>query len=68
MTRPTYPCHVRNAMDWRQLADAHRPTDPQAIAREVQRLHAQHLSAVDISEALGLALPVVMEMIQRGQP
>ncbi len=68
MNQSRYPFVHRGQLEWTRLAEAHKPSDPMAVAREVRRLHAESLSAVDISEALGIALPAVLEMIQRGQP
>jgi hypothetical protein len=48
MTRPT----VGGSIDYRRLAELHRPTDEQAIACEIRRLHQQGLTERDIGAAL----------------
>lgn len=54
----------RSALDWRALAEAHRPKQPEAVAAEVRRLHGTGLMARDISTLLGIDLPMVLQMIQ----
>lgn|GEM_PF-4293589 len=44
--------------------DRHRPTDPEVIGREMRRLYAGGLSARDISQALRIALPEVLEHLR----
>ncbi len=64
-------------VDWRDLAtalddgaayqrraDRHRPADDKAIAAEVRRLAATGLSAMDIAQAIGIAWPAVVAMLE----
>jgi hypothetical protein len=59
VTRPT----IGGQLDYRRLADLHRPRDPSAIATEVRRLHATGLTAQDIAAALRLAPDHVLTLL-----
>jgi hypothetical protein len=50
-------------LDWRQMANLHRPTDPALLAAEMQRLAAQGLTPRDISVALAIDIGVVLEAL-----
>ncbi|MES1195351.1 MAG: hypothetical protein ABUL58_00195 [Steroidobacter sp.] len=55
---------VGAALDWRQLAERHRPQSDDLIRLEALRLHReQNLSAQDIHVALRLPLEMVMEWL-----
>jgi hypothetical protein len=54
---------VGGQLDWRRLADLHRPTDRDQLAAEIRRLRASGLMPRDISTALRIALPVVLEAL-----
>lgn len=45
------------------LANLNRPADESALAAEVRRLHASGLSPRDVSQALRIALPAVLNII-----
>jgi hypothetical protein len=49
------------------LANQHRPSDPAALAAEILRLHADGLSARDISTALRLPPDMVITILY-GEP
>jgi hypothetical protein len=55
---------IPGAVDWRDLAERYRPTDVDALAAEIRRLHASGLKARDLSTALRLPLNEVLDMIQ----
>jgi len=46
------------------LAQRHRPTDPAALAGEIQRLAASGLKARDIATALRLPLDTVVNVLE----
>jgi hypothetical protein len=48
MTRPT----IGGPIDYRRLAELHRPADPNRLATEIRRLHRDGLTAQDIAAAL----------------
>jgi hypothetical protein len=54
---------IGGALDYRRLAELHRPEDPQAIAKEIRRLHASGLKAGDIAAALGIAVEQINRVI-----
>lgn len=54
----------RDAIEYVERAQRHRPTDPDAIAREVRRLAATGLRPGDVAAALRIALPVVLEALR----
>jgi hypothetical protein len=62
---PLSSSHIGGELDWRRLAEAHRPTEPSALAVEVRRLHGTGWSARDIASALRLDIVFVLELIQR---
>jgi hypothetical protein len=47
------------------LANLHRPSDPAALAAEIARLNRGGLKPLDISVALRVALPTVLEALGR---
>jgi hypothetical protein len=47
-----------------RLAQQHRPTDPAALAGEIQRLAASGLKARDIATALRLPLDTVVNVLE----
>jgi hypothetical protein len=49
--------------DYNARASQHRPDDPAALAVEIRRMHADGLTARDISEALRLAPDVVINIL-----
>jgi hypothetical protein len=51
------------AYDWRQLAELHRPTGPDAIGAEIRRLRAQGLKPHDIAEALRIGVSAVVQAL-----
>jgi hypothetical protein len=48
-----------------ERAQMNRPTDPTQLGMEIRRLSKEGLTPRDISVALRLALPVVLEALQR---
>lgn len=58
---------IGGALDYRLLAEQHRPQSDDALRDEVQRLASTGLTAVDISVALRLDLAVVREWLAGSQ-
>jgi hypothetical protein len=58
---------IGGALDYRQLAEMNRPTDPVALNEEARRLNAQGLKPRDISSHLGLHIEVVMRALNEKQ-
>lgn len=55
---------IGGALDWRRLAEQHRPHDLTALAAEVRRLHAeQHMTPRDIAMALRLPITDVLDAL-----
>ncbi len=46
---------IGGTLDYAALARLHEPTDPNAIASEVRRLHGQGLTGRDIAAALRIS-------------
>ena len=61
---PAGPRQGHGLVDWRQMADKHRPTDPQVLAAEIRRLYGTNLKARDIAIALRLDLAVVLDALK----
>ena len=56
---------IPGQLDWRRLAEQHRPSDPAEIAKEVRRLFGEgRLSERDIETALRLAPGAVRALLQ----
>jgi hypothetical protein len=55
---------IPGAVDWRTLAERHRPSDPSALAKEVKRLARDGLTARDVAEVLGLNVAVVAAILE----
>jgi hypothetical protein len=53
----------RGAADYVRRAQAHRPTDPEAIAAEVRRLAASGLRPADVATALRMNPAAVLEAL-----
>ena len=45
--------------DWRLLADAHKPTDPAALAAEIRHMADRGLKPFDISQTMRVDLGLV---------
>lgn len=55
---------IPGGLDWRLLADMHRPTDPVAMASEIRRLATSAFNARDIAVALKLDVAYVLEALR----
>lgn len=51
--------------DYESLANEHRPTDPDALAIEIHRLHRGGLKPRDIASALRLDLAAVLTALRQ---
>lgn len=58
---------MNTAHDYRQAAQRHRPTDPQALAIAVQDLAAQGLTLRDIAVALRMDIAEVLALLNAGR-
>jgi hypothetical protein len=54
---------IGGRLDYRALANLHRPREPQAIAAEIRRLAASGLKAADIATALNMAIEQVRQIL-----
>lgn len=54
---------IGGALDYRQLAQVHKPADP---STEIRSLHAQGLKPRDIASHLGLHIDIVLRAIKAG--
>lgn len=54
---------IGGLLDYRVLANFHRPVDHAAVVQEVQRLHRNGLPLRDIGAALGLDHIAVLEIL-----
>jgi hypothetical protein len=54
---------IGGALDYRQLAQLHKPADPSA---EIRRLHGEGLKPRDIASHLGLHIDIVLRAIRQG--
>ena len=61
MTRRT----IGGVLDYRLLAQLHRPVSQQQLAVEARRLHHQGLQPQDIGEALGMAPEAIRQLLGR---
>jgi hypothetical protein len=57
---------IGGILDYRALAELHRPTDEEAVAREARRLRQNGLTERDIGQALQLDPTAVRQLLQRG--
>jgi hypothetical protein len=55
---------IGGALDYRRLAELHKPADAAAIAAEIRRLHGDGLKPRDISIALRISLETVLAALQ----
>jgi DNA-binding NarL/FixJ family response regulator len=58
---------IGGVLDYRLLANLHRPSDPVALKLEVIRLSASGLKARDIAQALQLSWVAVEQMLREEQ-
>lgn len=63
MNRP-----IGGVLRYDQLAALHKPTDAQALAREIKRLRGTGLTPIDISVALRIDQAQVREMLASADP
>lgn len=59
---------IGGTLDYRLLAQQHRPTDQAALAVEVRRLAQQGLKPLDIAAALNLTCAAVERVLERNPP
>ena len=65
----TDPRNIGGVLDWRDLADAHRPEDPAEIAAEIRRQFAGGLKPRDIATLLRVPLADVLDALgEQGGP
>jgi hypothetical protein len=62
------PPGVGGELDWRRMADRHRPTDPRAFKGELRRLAAQGLTARDLSSMFAIDFATVTELLVQPDP
>ena len=55
---------IGGVLDYRVLAELHRPRDATALSREARELAAQGLTERDIGQALGLDPAAVRRLLQ----
>lgn len=55
---------IGGVLDYRLLANQHRPPDDAAIAEEVKRLSRSGLTSRDIAQALQLSWPAVEQLLR----
>jgi hypothetical protein len=55
---------IGGELDWRALADRHRPRDPGALAREIRRQVASGLKPRDVASAMRLDLGQVLAALR----
>ncbi len=54
---------IDGTLDYRLLAQQHRPTDQAALAAEVRRMASQGLRPRDIAAALGMNVVLVLHIL-----
>jgi hypothetical protein len=60
-TQQSKPAH--GAYDWRQMADAFKPTDQAGIAAAIRQLAAQGLKVHDIAASLHIGVAAVEQAL-----
>ena len=56
---------IGGVLDYARLAQQHKPTDPVALAAEIQRQHAQGLKPRDIASHLAVHIDVVLRALHK---
>lgn len=56
---------IGGVLDYRLLAQRHRPADPSAIGAEIRRQASQGLKPRDIASALGVHIDIVLRELHQ---